>query len=74
MVRIIIYLIVALVIGFSGGCAIMHTRTPAIAGKTQVHWMKKGEKAPFDGILLSPETYGKLRTRIILLEQRGREK
>ena len=54
-------------------CTKRHTPVPPVAGSVQAHWIKKGEKAPFDGILLSKETYGKLRLKIILLEEQLRQ-
>ena len=36
--------------------------------KIKAHWIKKGEPAPFGGILLSEEAYKALRQRIIECE------
>lgn len=41
---------------------------PLDESKVQVHWIKEGEPAPFDGILLNEYTYERLRLKIIELE------
>ena len=64
----ILFLIVA-GLGWFSCSSYKQTSVPDIAGDVKAHWIKKGEPAPFDGILLSSETYGRLRTKIIFLEE-----
>ncbi|WP_201353805.1 hypothetical protein [Hydrogenimonas urashimensis] len=47
------------------GCARVDISDPSI----NAHWMRQGEVAPFDGVLLNDYTYYKLREK--LLECKG---
>lgn len=47
------------------GCSTTKTPPPLpVAGEIKVHWIKKGEKAPFDGILMDEKTYELMRIKI----------
>jgi hypothetical protein len=39
-------------------------------GQVKAHWIKKGEKAPFSGLLINEYTYYKLRMKIIKCEEK----
>lgn len=43
--------------------------TPLDEERIQVHWIKAGEQAPFDGILLNEYTYQRMREKINQLER-----
>lgn len=43
-----------------GGCARVVIDDPSI----KVHWMSRGEAAPFDGILLNDYAYMKIREKL----------
>lgn len=46
------------------------TAAPVVVAPADIraHWMKEGQTAPFDGLLLSEETYKGLREKIVRLE------
>ena len=41
------------------------TLPPLDESKVQVHWISKGEPAPFDGILLNEYTYERMRLKLL---------
>ena len=41
---------------------------PLDEDKIQVHWIKKDEPAPFDGVLLNDYTYERM--RLVIIEER----
>lgn len=66
--RMMILLVVSLSVFFANGCA---TSSPELENiPVQAHWMQQGDIAPFAGVLLSEDTYYKLREKIINLSHR----
>lgn len=60
--KMTILLLIILGIFLTNGCA----SSPTFEDVTvKAHWMKAGEIAPFDGVLLSDYTYYQLRKKLI---------
>lgn len=65
------------ILAFAGGCGWLTRRdapivvaAPVVRTKSEVkaHWIKPGEPAPFEGVVLSPAVYSGLREKITRLE------
>lgn len=50
---------------FLSSCTYIHTVKKPSIDSVSAHWIKKGQKAPFNGILINKETYRLLRSKII---------
>ncbi len=48
-------------------CAGVHVKDVPYKDDIKAHWIKKGERAEFDGILLNEKAYKALRSKIIEL-------